>query len=234
MIEITERQWDTLHFVKKMGSLIISEDFSREEVGKLLEEARDAGYKHLTARFPGSQIEWGQALAAAGFYLTDIGVTFTRELDGAPEPDLPVRPATPQDIPALRDMSQGLFLTSRFYHDPFFNQNEADGMFASWAENSVKGEAADLVLVIDGGDGPIGYVTLRLKDIGVIVLIGASRKAPRGSGSALMAAAHGAYLERGLKRAEVRTQAYNYPAIGLYLRWGYRIARTDVTWCRAL
>jgi len=234
MIEIAEKHWDTLHFGKKMGGLVISEDFTREEVGKLLEEAREAGYRHLTARFSGSQLEWGQALAAAGFYLTDVGVTFAMELDDAPELLLPVRAATTDDIPALREMSQGLFLTSRFYHDPFFSRSEADGLFAAWAENSVRGEAADLVLVVDGSDGPGGYVTLRLKDTGIIVLIGASRKAPRGTGNALMAAAHKTYAERELTRAEVRTQAYNYAATGLYLRWGYRIARTDVTWCRAL
>ncbi|MGC8893548.1 MAG: GNAT family N-acetyltransferase [candidate division WOR-3 bacterium] len=234
MIELTERTWDTKHFGRKMGSLIISSDFAREELAGLIEEARAAGYKHLTARFNGSQLEWGQALAAAGFYLTDVGVTFAREVDNAPKPGLPTRAATPDDIPALMEMSQGLFLTSRFYHDPFFSREEADAMFATWAENSVRGDAADLVLVVDVGKGPVGYVTLRLKGVGVIVLIGASRKAPRGTGNALMAAAHRAYLEHGLTNAEVRTQTYNYPATRLYLKWGYGIARTDVTWCRAL
>ncbi len=234
MIELADRHWDTLHFGRKMGGLVISGDFSPDELIEVIERASSSGYRHLTARFHGSQLEWGQALAAAGFYLTDVGVTFSRDVDSVPVPDLPIRAATPEDIPALREMSRGLFLTSRFYHDPFFSRDEADGLFAVWAENSVRGEAADLALVVDTGDGPVGYVTLRLSDIGVIVLIGASRKAPRGTGNALMAAAHRTYLERGITRAEVRTQAYNYPALGLYLRWGYRIARTDVTWCRML
>jgi len=234
MIEITERTWDTLHFGRKMGGLVISGDFSREELARLLDEARREGYKHLTARLPGSRIEWGQALSAAGFYLTDVGVTLARETGEAPEPLLPVRVANEDDIPALRELSRGLYLTSRFYHDPFFSREEADGVFSAWVENSVRGEAADLVIVVDGEDGPRGYVTLGLKDTGVIILIGASRKAPRGTGNALMAAAHRAYAERGLRKAEVRTQAYNYAAIGLYLRWGYRIASTDMTWCKIL
>ncbi len=234
MIELTERHWDTLHFGRKMGGLVISGDFNLDELARLLDEARDAGYKHLTARIPGSQLGWGQTLSSAGFYLADVGITFATEINDAPEPHLPVRPATLDDIPALREISQGLFLTSRFYHDPFFSREEADGVFAAWAENSVNGGAADLAIVVDAGEGVAGYVTLRLKDVGVIVLIGASRKAPRGTGNALMAAAHKTYAERGLTRAEVRTQAYNYAAVGLYLRWGYRIARTDMTWCRAL
>lgn len=234
MIELTDRHWDTLHFGRKMGGLTIYGDFSSDELIGVIDQARSLGYKHLTARFPASQVEWGQALANAGFYLTDIGVTFSRDVDSAPEPDLPTRAATPEDIPALREMSRGLFLTSRFYHDPFFSRDEADGVFAAWADNSVRGDAADLALVVDVGDGPAGYVTMRLSDTGVIVLIAASRKAPRGTGNALMAAAHRTYLERGITRAEVRTQAYNYAALGLYLRWGYRIAGTDVTWCRVL
>jgi|YNPNPStandDraft_1061719.scaffolds.fasta_scaffold16640_5 GNAT superfamily N-acetyltransferase len=234
MIEITERTWDTLHFGRRMGGLIISGELRHDEIERLLEEAREAGYKHLTARFPGSRIEWAQALSAAGFYLTDIGITFARETGEAPEPALPVRVARVEDIPALREMSRGLFLTSRFYHDPFFSREEADGVFSAWAENSVRGEAADLVLVVDSEDGPRGYVTLRLREKGVIVLIGASRDAPRGTGSALVAAAHRAYAERGLRRAEVRTQAHNYPAIGLYMKWGYKLDSTDMTWCKIL
>ncbi|MEO0140323.1 MAG: GNAT family N-acetyltransferase [candidate division WOR-3 bacterium] len=234
MIEIAERAWDTMHFRRKMGGIIISGDFAEKDLRRVLDEAREAGYKHLTARFQGSQIEWGYLLSGEGFYLTDVGITFAREVDDGAEPSLPVRVATPEDVPALREISKGLFLTSRFYHDPFFTKEEADDLFAAWAENSVLGDAADLVLVVDVGEGPVGYVTLRLNDKGVIILIGACRKAPKGTGSALVAAAHKAYLERGIRVAEVRTQAYNYPATALYLKWGYRIARTDVTWCKIL
>ena len=65
--------------------------------------------------------------------------------------------ATLQDIPALQKYITSLFPESRFYNDPFFSREDADRLYRAWIENSVRGEAADIVFHIPG----TGFISCR-------------------------------------------------------------------------
>ena len=69
--------------------------------------------------------------------------------------DAKAKQAMVKDIPILQEMIKPMFPNSRFYDDSFFSQEEADNLHVAWIENSVLGEAADLVLHLEGK----GFVT---------------------------------------------------------------------------
>ena len=85
-----------------------------------------------------------------------------------------LRPATEEDIPAARELVTSLFLNSRFYNDPFFSKEEADRLYQTWIENSIRGLAAHAVFLIPDA----GVITCRKLDAttGDILLIGVAEQ----------------------------------------------------------
>jgi dTDP-4-amino-4,6-dideoxy-D-galactose acyltransferase len=174
-----------------------------------------------------------RALEAAGFYLTDLGVTWAGEVGrylaaADRQAAAAARHATEADIPWLSATASHLFPLSRFYHDPFYAKADADRLHEAWLANSVRGKAADAVLLIDGS----GFVTCKVaKDgAGEIVLIGVvggGRK--RGAGRALMTAALEWFQLKGVTLVRVKTQVKNLQAMNFYHRLGFDLHSTDMT-----
>lgn len=108
----------------------------------------------------------------AGFRLVDVRVTLERETAALilPEISAAIRPACPEDVPALRRIAAASHHDSRFYADPHFDRGRCDELYATWIEKSVK-EAKDLRDSKDGKDGkdavlvaevegrPAGYIS---------------------------------------------------------------------------
>jgi GNAT superfamily N-acetyltransferase len=131
-----------------------------------------------------------------------------------------IKKATERDIPMLKRMSRSLFPESRFYSDPFFSKDEADGLYQTWIENSVKGEAADTVFCIPRK----GFITCRKsgRRSGQIVVIGITRAfRGKGLGTALVKEAMQWFADRKIAEVTVRTQLKNLSALSFYLRLGF-------------
>src|SRR5438477_526597 len=106
MIEVL--RWDSEFFGRKMG--VLSGDLgSAESVASDLELARSAGFAYLLSRPAIDDARAVRTLEQAGFYITDIGVTWHAEVQSymraAPGAEPPARPATMADVPRLADES---------------------------------------------------------------------------------------------------------------------------------
>ena len=223
--------WDSEFFGKKIGAL--TRVWTAPSVATDLAAARAEGYDYLVSRPPVEDAAAIRTLEAAGFYLTDLGVTWAsdvrRYLDAANgAAAASARHATEADIPWLQKSASNLFPLSRFYHDPFYSKSDADRLHEAWLANSVRGKAADAVLLVPSS----GFVTCKLaKDgAGEIVLIGVVDGARRrGAGRALMTAALEWFRSKGVAIVRVKTQVKNLQAMNFYRRLGFDLHSTDMT-----
>ena len=172
-----------------------------------------------------------------GFSLTDVRVTHGRGLAGLPEYPAGVRRARTEDVERLRQFAAGSFADSRFYADRHFDRAECDRLYATWIERSCHGYA-DRVLVLERNDAAAGFVTCHLRgntgDIGLIAVAPEARG--QGLGRLLLAAALHYFLESGMTRARVVTQARNIASQRLYQGCGFLIESAALwyhRWCRA-
>jgi len=224
--------WDSDFFRRKIGTLS-GELASAAAVAADLAAARRDGFAYLVCRPPVDDAAAIRTLEHAGFYLTDVGVTWIsdaqRYLERA-EPASAVRHATAADLPQLTSEAVKLFRRSRFYSDPFFSEADADRLHVAWLENSVAGQAANSVLI----NPDAGFVTCKLtKDGGgEVPLIGVweeSRK--RGAGRELMTAAVQWFASQGVSTVRVKTQVKNLRAMNFYHRLGFDLDMMDMTMC---
>ena len=186
-----------------------------------------------------------KTLESLGFYLTDIGVVLGIEtkhlaiplfgkggLGGILQRAKSVEVPTQKDIPALQKIGKSLFAASRFYSDPFFSKKEADGLYEAWIENSVKGQAADIVFFIPR----VGFITCRRSaNSGEIVLIGI-KKGVRGKGFGTVLVGEGMrwFREQEVKLITVRTQLKNLEALNFYIKLGFLPKEYDIILGRIL
>jgi dTDP-4-amino-4,6-dideoxy-D-galactose acyltransferase len=224
---IKELAWDTNLFQRRIGELIPVAQGS-SYIKDVLKKAKKDGFQYLICKVKSQDTSFINLLESSGFYLTDIGVILAIKTDAffqeTERRDLKmkesIRIATHQDMPELKKMIKSLFLESRFYNDPFFTRDEADRLFEAWIENSVKGEAADIVFFIPR----IGLITCRTKgkNSGEILLVGV-RKNHRGKGfgTLLVSAAMQWFEAQNSKLVAVRTQLKNIGAINFYLALGF-------------
>lgn len=223
--------WDSEFFGRKIGA--VTRSWTPDGVKADVASARAQGYDYLVSRPPVENAAAIRALEQAGFYLTDLGVTWFSDvkayLDRADRAAAAAaRHATEADIPWLSLTASHLFPLSRFYHDPFYSKADADRLHEAWLANSVRGQAADAVMLIPGA----GFVTCKLaKDgAGEIVLIGVVDGARmRGAGRGLMTAALEWLAAKGVATVRVKTQVKNLRAMNFYHRLGFDLHGTDMT-----
>ena len=237
---IEQLTWDSAFFRRKIGALKApSADLSA--LKDILKEAKKDGFSYLTCRFAVQDTGLISHLESNGFYLTDIGVTltaetrryFSKEKQSRPAKKHAIQTATLEDIPALQKYITSLFPESRFYNDPFFSGDDADRLYRAWIENSVRGEAADIVFHIPGA----GFISCRKagKHSGQIVLIGV-RKSFRGKGygTALITEAMAWFRKKRINAVSVRTQLRNTEALNFYLHTGFIVKEYDIVFGRIL
>lgn len=225
-------QWDSEFFGRKIGTLG-GDLSSAEAVSADLDAAAAAGFDYVICRPPVEDAAIVRTLERAGFYLTDIGVTWSSAVEAYlrnadRQSASGARLAVASDVPRLAAEATTLFRRSRFYHDPFFSADEADRLHAAWLANSVSGQAADAVWIIPDA----GFVTCKLtKDgCGEVALIGVwEGSRGRGAGRALMTAAMIWFAGRGVATVRVKTQVKNLRAMNFYHRLGFDLYAMDMT-----
>jgi dTDP-4-amino-4,6-dideoxy-D-galactose acyltransferase len=232
---IQELAWDSTLLEKKIGLLEIS-SAKASSLNAAMKTAATKGFVYVTCKIPGQDIRLTRLLESCGFYLSDIGITWQKDLEqmtvenigNHAVPDT-IRIAGEHDIPKLRKMSRSLFTESRFYHDPFFSRNEADRIYEEWVENSVRGNAADVVFYLPHG----GFITCRKrgKHGGEIVLIGLRRSyRHKGYGTALVQKAQQWFTNNHIRKITVRTQVKNIKAMNFYVKSGFIMLNMDLVY----
>ena len=130
--------WDSQFFNRRIGAM--KGPWVPEAVSADVSDARARGYDYLTARPPVGDAAAVRALERSGFYLTDIGVTWSSSIDqysrGQANGAGSAREATEADLPWLREAAATLFVQSRFYHDPFYSTAAANRMHSARIETS--------------------------------------------------------------------------------------------------
>jgi len=159
----------------------------------------------------------------AGFSLVDVRLTLERSGLDVASTIYGTRLATADDLPRLRAIASQSHRDTRFYFDEHLRP-ASDSLYVTWIERSVVEGFADAVLVVDGSDGPVGYVTCRLlgeagASIGLLGIAAEARG--QGTGTQLLTAALGWLGRRGASRVSVVTQARNLAAQRLYQRQGF-------------
>lgn len=164
------------------------------------------------------------AVEGAGFSLVDVRLVFVAGQAGGAREGLaaPIRLARADDALPLEKIAEGCHHDSRFYFDERFDRARVDELYRTWIRKSCSGWAA-AVLVLDGGDGPAGYVSCHLDGgVGRIGLVGLAESARgRGMSGRLVDAALDWFRRAGATSVTVATQGRNVRAQRLYQRAGF-------------
>jgi dTDP-4-amino-4,6-dideoxy-D-galactose acyltransferase len=202
-----------------------------------LDAARERGINHLLFRINSADIFMAQVCTATGFYLVDAIVTFGCTLPSEPKPPEQAhwRLAESSDAEVIADLARQTFTLDRFHNDPAIARARADEIHATWARNSVLGQAADAVVVAEDASGIAAFVTCKLirgdaNPRGVIPLVGTAERARgQGLGRRLTQAAIGWFAAQGCREVEVGTQLQNIAASRLYESCGFRVSRSALS-----
>lgn len=228
---IVELKWDSELFGRKIGKLTAVP--SEEKLKGIVKQAGKEGYRYITCRVVLTRVPDIQLLETQGFYVTDIGAVWEKEICLQPSTfnlrpsTFSVREATAKDASMLKSMVKGLFKDSRFYNDPFFTKKEADKVYQAWIENSLNDKTVKTFLAED-----CGFITCKRlsKNKGDIPHIGVVPKSQgKGIGTSLTHRALKWFKENGVKTVTVRTQADNVTAMNFYKGLGFRIKHIDIT-----
>lgn len=167
----------------------------------------------------------------AGFRLTDLRVT--RVLEPLPSPSGKlegIRPARPEDIPALRAIARVSHGDARFFHDPKLPPERCAALYETWIERACEGRA-DHVWVAEQDGLAVGYMTCVLVppatgslDLSAV----ASERRGSGIGERLVRASLGWFVRQGCREARVVSQARNLSAARLFERVGFRTASVEL------
>lgn len=237
---INDLKWDSKFFGRKIGELEVDfESFLQIEAD--VKKAKDDGYSYIICKLQSQQTDLLKVLESLGFYLSDIGVTWAAETDRLLNKSVnkdflisnSTKVANDKDIPVLKEIVKSLFPESRFYNDPFFSKEDADNLYQTWIENSVKGSAADIVLFIPDK----GLITCRKSksDEGRIVLVGV-KKDFRGKsiGTVLTNEAVKWFNAENVNTVILRTQLKNLNAMNFYNKLGFYIKGYDLIFAKIL
>ena len=243
------RPWETEMFglpAATLGPMIVAgeDEASREVRARLLAAARDElrqrSVRHTTIRVDPVDLATIHSAEAAGFIVTDVVFhqavrlsdwNASSQLPAAEASDgVECRDAKLEDVPELREIAAGAYTKDRFHADPAIEDHRADAAYATWIENSCRG-LADLVTVLVRDGRPRGFMTANLNRtahkhlellIGKIWLVGlAAEERGRGSGHALMRYTVNRLAELNADIVEVGTQVSNHAALRFYARAGF-------------
>jgi dTDP-4-amino-4,6-dideoxy-D-galactose acyltransferase len=231
---IEELTWDSAFFQKKIGTLE-APSLDLSSLKDTLKKAKKDGFEYLTCRLARQDTVLIRHLESNGFYLTDIGVTlvmdtqryFQKGKQSRPIKQHAIKTTTLEDVPALQKYVTSLFPESRFYNDPFFSREDADRLYRAWVENSVRGEAADIVFHIPG----TGFISCKKagKNSGQIVLIGVKKSfRGKGYGTTLITEAMEWFRRERINSVTVRTQVRNTKALNFYIHSGFIVKGYDI------
>jgi dTDP-4-amino-4,6-dideoxy-D-galactose acyltransferase len=165
----------------------------------------------------------------AGFHFVDIRVELELSLGAQraarPSAAFQIRPATVDDLAALRPIAADVHTDSRYFFDRRVPRERARALYETWIERSVTDGLADIVLVAELAGVASAYITGRLGDDSSVSigLIGVGPNARgQGVGTALVREVLSWAESQRAVRVTVVTQGRNVVAQRLYQGSGFR------------
>ena len=213
----------------------------------MLSACRGRGLDFLLARVPSRDILAAQVLEGAGFRLADASVEWMLDLDKLPEsndipPGFDIRAWQGEEAGLLEDMAAEAMCdldswADRFAMDPGLRPT-CPKLYRLWLANSLYGDQADQVLVLEKDGRAAGFITARLprggsgpeKDCGWVVLNAITPDARgRGLYNELLLRALYWLNKNGARLARVRTKLSQQAVIRAWSRLGARQVHSDFT-----
>lgn len=171
---------------------------------------------------------------ANGYKLADVRLTFEREPDYCGLEPAAVRAVRAADVPGFKTIARESYGDSRFYFDERFPRAKCDELYELWIEKSCTQAISGIGAVLVWEDQGAGqaFVTCGVKgNAGSIGLVGVARAARGGGvGKGLVDAALAWFLEQGITRVTVVTQARNIAAQRLYQRCGFLTCQVEMVY----
>lgn len=199
-----------------------------ENVNELLSDLKKNEFVYATYRIEANKFPLIHALEVKGFMLVDGLISLElKTSDAAEEDSIEIREAKDGDKKSLEELASSSFFLNRVFNDPFIPKDKARDFYKTWLDNSLSGEAADLVLVY-GKEEIEGFTTLQKK--GHIPLTAVSEKS-RGKGIAkkLTKATFPYFKKWGASEILIETQMGNVPALRAYQSCGFKIINSHLT-----
>ena len=185
--------------------------------------------KYAIYRVPAANFNLIHALESTGYVIVDGLINLRQNIEETESKiDQNIREAKISDAKELKKLASTAFKHTRVYNDKILDEVKAGKMYEKWIENSLKGQASDVVLVWEDKTNIVGFITLQKN--GHIPLLAVS-ESYRGKGIAksLVNAALFYMKKWGAKKSEIETQMANIPAIRAYQSCGFKIVDSYLT-----
>jgi len=231
-----ELSWDSEYFRRRVIRLdLVLFDHRRADIaGRAISRFLDDtihNNDYIFINVPCEDLLLLQCLSGTGFSLIETRLNYYFSGFDAAVPSLmPVRKASVDDIPALKDVAMHMRNRyDRVHADPAFTAEEADTYLGTFIEESVKG-FADLVLVPDvPGEKPFGFLAANYPkpvlglNIAKLVLAAVDNSKQKGWLHHLLSGV--IHVLKGQKTDILTTitQASNKPAIRCWEKAGFRL-----------
>lgn len=219
-------QFDTDLFGFKVAK--INSISTEDAVIDIIKKLRGEGVKYASYRIHANDFPIIHSLERNGFLLVDGLISLKGIIPQDNERSKSITDASLDQLDDLKSLAREVFSLNRFYNDPIIPKDKANELYAVWMENSLKGKAADKVLVYMDKGEVLGFLTLQKN--GHIPLAGVSEKARgRGIAKKLITYSFDIFRNWGSSEVFIETQMGNIPALRAYLSCGFKIVDSHLT-----
>lgn len=160
------KDWDSDFFGREIHALDVGGDVTIADVRDAVDALDDRGVWGIEVALPNTSMRTAPALEACGFRLVDSRMTFvtrmtTQDIEPMRLPTGRVRQATPEDLPAVSDLTTRLLVDSdavysRFKNPSLFTREETIRYYDAWNELVLR-ECPELFAVWDVDGRVAGY-----------------------------------------------------------------------------
>lgn len=235
IVRIQQFKLNRQGYKKKVSSTLLA-------LNSFYEYCQKQSIEKIIARVKEDDLATIHALEGAGFCSIECLLTFQRrhkQLLTENSLDHKIVSYDKNHLKDLKRIAAKAFRYSRFHSDPGISHAQANLSRVQWVINSCQGRAQK-VFVAQKRNKAIGFVLCRgglsskTKKIGVIDLIAVDpAHKGKGLGRELVKAAVEFYAKRKLDLI-VGTQAKNIPSVNLYIKTGFRLINSQLTFVKYL
>ena len=232
--------WDQEAFGFPVGRIIsagVAPDAASEAsaVAALRNWAEASQAALVCAAAPAAALDWVVWLARIGFVCVDLTLSVSltsfarrpRTVRAAG-----VRPAQPEDHPAIVEIAGTAFDFGRYHRDPRFPRPLADRRFARWVDRALAGPGPGQCFLVTGPVGsPTAFMFFTVKDGHADWhLAGAARSAASfAPGPMLFAGVLDALESQGVRSVFSKISAANTSVLNIYAALGFRFSSPEYT-----
>ena len=213
--------WDSEFFSKKIGSITIDGQISKQYLINTLEQAKTDGYEILYLTDNSNNLVNNEIITQLNGDLIDEKITYKKtpkkHIDSKRRVINYESQILHNDLIELAYIS-GTF--SRFKRDTRFTENDFKKLYRKWIERSVQKELADEVFVYKDNEEILGFITIKIQAqqarVGLIAVN--PNQQGKNIGGQLIKKAENYLFNEGIIELFVSTQGINFPAIQFYLQ----------------